>query len=92
MALTYVIATDRQMRSLDFSWVKEDSWDTTRWATDRRSAIIHWESTTQNPNLTAWLRDNRIERNAVDKEFMNNFTRNTDRNAWVNQPAPPPRP
>ena len=92
MALVYVVAPDTAMRTLDFSWVKEDSWDTTRWATDRRSAIIHWESTTQNPNLTAWLRNNRIERKLVDKDFMNNYTRNTDRNAWVNQPAPPPRP
>ena len=92
MALIYVVAPDTAMRTLDFSWVKEDSWDSTRWATDRRSAIVHWESTTENPNLTVWLRDNRIDRNTVDKDFMNNYTRDTARNAWVNQPTPPPRP
>jgi hypothetical protein len=46
MALVYVVAPDTAMRTLDFSWVKEDSWDTTRWATDRRPAMIvtgkHW--------------------------------------------------
>ena len=92
MAIVYVVADDRAMRTLDFSWVKETSWDTTRWATNRRSAIIHWESTTQDPNLTAWLRDNRIDRNLVDKDFINNYTRVSNKSAWVNQPSPPVRP
>ena len=92
MAIAYVVAPDTAMRTLDFSWVKETSWDTTRWATDRRSAIIHWESTTQDPGLTAWLRDNRIDRNLVDNDEINDYTRSTARSAWVNQPPPPPRP
>jgi hypothetical protein len=92
MALRYVVAPDTAMRTLDFSWVKEDSWDTTRWATDRRSAIIHWESTTEDPNLTTWLRNERIDRQVADKNFMNNYTRVISKSAWENQPTPPPRP
>lgn len=92
MAIAYVVAPDTAMRTLDFSWVKETSWDTARWATDRRSAIVHWESTTQDPNLTTWLRDNRIDRNLVDQAEINTYTRDTAKSAWVNQPAPPPQP
>jgi len=92
MAIAYVVAPDTAMRDLDFSWVKETSWDTTRWAADRRSAIVHWDSTTQDPALTGWLRSNRIDRNLVDKDFINNYTRVTAKSAWVNQPAPPPQP
>ena len=30
--------------------------------------------------------------NAVDKDFINTYTRDTAKSAWVNQPTPPPRP
>ena len=92
MALAYVIAPDTAMRSLDFSWVKEDSWDTCRWSNDRRQAYVHWTSGTETPGLLTWLRDNRIDRNITTKAEANTYTRSTAKTSWNTQPTPPPRP
>jgi len=92
MALVYVIAPEPAMRSLDFSWVKENSWDTCRWSNDRRQAYVHWTAGTEDPRLLLWLRDNRIDRDIKTKAQANTFTRVTDKTAWDTQPTPPPKP
>ncbi len=92
MALAYVIATDRMMRSLDFSWVKEDSWDTCRWSNDRRAAYIHWTIGTETPAFIAWLRANGLDRSITSQADANTYTRSTGRASWDTQPTPPPRP
>jgi len=92
MALIYVIAPESALRTLDFSWVKEDSWDTCRWSNDRREAYIHWTSGTEDPLLTRWLRDNRLDRNITTKTQANTNTRSTSKSSWDLQPSAPPRP
>ena len=92
MALAYVIAPDRAMRSLDFSWVKEDSWDTCRWSNDRRSAYIHWTIGTETPAFIAWQRANGLDRSITTQADANAYTRVTAKASWDVQPTPPPRP
>ena len=89
MALQYVIATQAQLRTLDFSLVKEDSWNTCRWSNDTSEAYIHWESTTETATLTAWLITNRLDRSIKTKADANTGTRTTQKGSWDLQPRPP---
>lgn len=92
MALAYVIAPDRALRTLDFSLVKEDDWDTCRWSNDRRSAYVHWAVGTETPDLLNWLRSNGLDRSITTQADANTYTRNTAKTSWDTQPTPPPRP
>ena len=92
MALAYVIAPYTALRTLDFSLVKEDSWDTCRWSNDRLSAYVHWTVGTETPALLTWLRNNRIDRTITTQADANTYTRVTAKTAWDVQPTPPRRP
>ena len=92
MALVYLIAPDTAMRSLDFSWVKEDDWDTCRWSNNRREAYIQWTLGTETPAFIAWQRADRLDRAITNQADANSYTRVTGKAAWDTQPTPPPRP
>tara|TARA_R100000353_G_C6479958_1_gene188849 strand:+ start:682 stop:960 length:279 start_codon:yes stop_codon:yes gene_type:complete len=92
MALAYLIVPEAALRTLDFSWVKEKSWETCRWSNDRREAYIHWTIGTETLDFIVWQRDNRLDRSITTQADANTYTRNTAKNSWNIQPTPPPRP
>jgi len=89
--LSYLQISQAQARSFDFKWVMENSWNSTRWSNDQSLALVHWVEPI-NPDLTNWMRLNRINPSTINThEQENEYIRDGGGSATWDKPAAPPR-